>query len=656
MKKTSQLFFLLWLKSILLLTCFLTACHNSGGGWSFEEVDVVSLTIEPNTLSLYPNQEKQLTAFLIKGPSKTNITDQARWLVDDPTIAAVDTGVVTAKTIGTTNITASLDGAKATATLTVNKNELVSIEVEPANAEIYPNEMKQYKAVGFYSDQSNKDISEVANWSVIDSSIASIDTKGLLTALSPGKTSVVVDHSTLNASADTNITVKTGTLTGLQMPSDEIDLTVGLKRQMVATGTFSNGTSKDVSFDCDWSSDAPNIASVSNEEHKGLVTGIAVGETKINASFSSQSTSSTIKVHDAKITKITVSPNAFTLTKGYSRQLQAVAKYENDSILDITESAKWKSANISLATVDPLGNVSAHMVGETTITATFDKQNGQSNFTIIAPTLTSMTIYPVPATSELTVNTPQQLLAQGIFSNGDELDLTSDVTWISSDSNIASVDAGGKYAGLVTPHAAGNVAISAVEPITSTIASIALPVKDASLTRIDLEPVNPDIPINTQIQMNATGTFSDGGKIDITTDCDWSTGSGAVAEVSPQGLVTGKSINSTTITASFLTKEVSTNLNVSNKQLTAIEISPQNPTLKPVTYMFFTATALYSDGSEQNITRSGWWRSSDWNIASTVNWWPVWKGRVHASGTPGECDISFEYQGIKVSTRLTVKR
>jgi hypothetical protein len=682
MKKYYRLFFLLWIQSIVLLTCFLTACNNDSNNRSFSvtsvnpsvnpsappihhpstgqrvfpapppRVDINRLAIEPNALSLYPGQEKHLNVFILKGSTKTQVNDKVQWSVDDPAIAEVDTSVITAKAVGPTKIRANFDNKDAYINLIVNKNNLESIAIEPANTEAYANEKIHFKARGFYSDQSNKDISTTVDWSVGNEGIAKINSKGWLTTLSPGNTTITAKSSSFKDVTETQITVKGGTLTDLKMSSNDIDVIVGLKKQLVVIGTYSDGTNKEITNDCDWTSDKPNFATVDDNDNKGLVRGVAVGETTVTARLSGKSVSSTITVNAPKITKIKVEPDALLLAKGYSHQLQAFASFDNNTTTNITNSVTWKSADTSLATIHSSGDVLALKQGDTLITATFEKQSGQSKIKIAAPILKSMTISPFPRVPELIVNMPQQFIAIGIFSDGEELNLTNNVTWKSNDANIASIEAGGIHAGLVTPHTTGNITITAADPKTNTMAQISVPVESPQLNHIDLKPDNPDIPVGTHVQMSATGLFSDGKKVDITTDCVWSTASGKIAEVSKHGLVTGIRKDSTTISASFMKQTASKNLTVSAKKLKTLEISPQHPTMESVTSLWFEATAIYDDGSQQNVTKAGWWHSSNPFIALIGTLWPVW-GRTWAI-IPGECDISFEYQGMTVSTPLSV--
>lgn len=66
-------------------------------------------------------------------------------------------------------------------------------------------------------------------------------------------------------------------------PNSQITLTINQAQQFNATGTYSDGSSADITYDVTWTSDSTNIATISSS---GLASGVAVGSTKISASLS----------------------------------------------------------------------------------------------------------------------------------------------------------------------------------------------------------------------------------------------------------------------------------------------------------------------------------------------------------------------------------
>jgi len=73
------------------------------------------------------------------------------------------------------------------------------------------------------------------------------------------------------------------------------------------------------------------------------------------------------------------------------------------------------------------------------------------------PTLSSITVTPNPP-DNLAVGSTQQFTATGFYSDGSNADITSQVTWASSNTNIATISA----TGLATGIAAGDTSITAV--------------------------------------------------------------------------------------------------------------------------------------------------------------------------------------------------
>jgi uncharacterized repeat protein (TIGR03803 family) len=69
------------------------------------------------------------------------------------------------------------------------------------------------------------------------------------------------------------------------------------------------------------------------------------------------------------------------------------------------------------------------------------------------------------------------------------------------------------------------------------------------LTSIAITPANPTRQVGTNVQLNATGTNSDGTTRDLTASANWTSSATQVATVSPSGLVSALAAGSATITA-----------------------------------------------------------------------------------------------------------
>lgn len=137
--------------------------------------------------------------------------------------------------------------------------------------------------------------------------------------------------------------------------------------QMIATGSYDDGSTKTITGNVTWSTADNTIATVSST---GLVKGVAAGSTSITASSAAISGSTTVSVTFANLASITISPSSQSVTAGNSVQYTATGHFTNGPDQIITNDVTWNSSNTSVATIDNTGLASTLTTGTTTITAT----------------------------------------------------------------------------------------------------------------------------------------------------------------------------------------------------------------------------------------------------------------------------------------------
>lgn len=119
-----------------------------------------------------------------------------------------------------------------------------------------------------------------------------------------------------------------------------------------------------------------------------------------------------------------------------------------------------------------------------------------------------------PANPSVAVGSTQQFKVSGDYLDGFVADVSSNVTWSSSDTTIATISPGG----LATALKAGSATITATSQGTqrltdSTTLTVTAP--PPTLASIALTPANPSVTAGNTAQFKATGTFSDGSTVDI---------------------------------------------------------------------------------------------------------------------------------------------
>ena len=183
-------------------------------------------------------------------PTTTTTTTVAPTTTTTTTVEPTTTTTTTVKQIPVTGVT--LD--KSTLSLEEGATGNLVATISPENA--------SYKAVRFTSS---------------DEAIATVDDKGLVTAVAPGSADITVEsieNGSKTAVCTLTVTAKQIPVTGVTLDKPTLSLEVGATETLNATVAPSNASYKAVSFTS--SDDA--IATVDND---GLVTAVAPGSADI---------------------------------------------------------------------------------------------------------------------------------------------------------------------------------------------------------------------------------------------------------------------------------------------------------------------------------------------------------------------------------------
>jgi uncharacterized protein YjdB len=130
---------------------------------------------------------------------------------------------------------------------------------------------------------------------------------------------------------------------------------------------------------------------------------------------------------------------------------------------------------------------------------------------------------------------------------------------------------------------------------------------NSTLTSIAVTPATASIAVGGTQQYVATGTYSNGGTLIITSLVTWTSGTPTTATISTGGLATGVLAGTSIITASSGTITGTAVLNVTAAPtLTSIAVTPATATIGVGATQQYTATGTYSDGSMKTLTTETW--------------------------------------------------
>lgn len=307
---------------------------------------ITSITLDQSALELFPGETETLKATIAPASASS---DHLTWESSDPTVATVDdSGTVSALAPGTTKITVKASGVQAECTVTVKTVAVTAVSINKTSLDLLPGDTETLVATVTPDNATDKSVS----WESSNSSVATVNDDGKVTAITPGTAKITVKAS--GVQAECTVTVNSIAVTSVSLNKTKLDILVNDTETLVATVSPNNATDKSVS----WQSSNTSVASVSSN---GVVTAIASGTAQITVTAGSVSAQCTINVVPASIS-FTI--NSITLNRGEQKDLWAILNPKSIPESGIT----WVSSDTSVATVSN-GVVKAAKKGAATITA-----------------------------------------------------------------------------------------------------------------------------------------------------------------------------------------------------------------------------------------------------------------------------------------------
>ena len=323
-----------------------------------------SIAITPADPSVASGLTTQFTATGTYADGSTkDLTDLVTWSSDTQSVATIaGDGLATGVSVGTSTITASLDGINASTKLNVTAPVLTSIAITPANPSIADGLTNQFTATGTYTDKSTKDLTGSVTWASATQTVATITDAGLATGLGVGTSSITASLD--GVSASTTLTVTAPVLTSIAITPANPSVADGLTTQFTATGTYTDKSIKDLTSSVTWASATQSVATINSS---GLAMGLAVGTSSITASLDGVNASTTLNVTAPVLVSIAITPANPSVAAGLASQFTATGTYTDKSTKDLTSSVAWASATHSTATITTGGLATGVAVGTSSI-------------------------------------------------------------------------------------------------------------------------------------------------------------------------------------------------------------------------------------------------------------------------------------------------
>ncbi len=332
---------------------------------------------------------------------------------------------------------------------------LVSIAVTPANPSIVTGTTQQFTATGTYSDGTMQNLTSSVTWSSSNTAVATIASAGLGTGVATGSTTVQAILGSIRGS--TGLMVTAPVLVSTAVTPTNVSIAKGTTQQYTATGIYSDGSTQNLTSSATWSSSNNAVATINAT---GLATAVGAGSSTIQATSGSISGSTTLTVTKSLVS-IAVTPTSPSIAKGTTQQFTATGTYSDGSQQNLTSAVTWSSSSVGVATITSAGLATGGSTGNTTIQATSGSVNGATLLTVTPATLVSIAV--TPSNPSIINGSTQQFTATGNYSDGSQQNLTSVVTWTSSNAVVATINT----TGLATAVGVGSTTIQATSSYVS---------------------------------------------------------------------------------------------------------------------------------------------------------------------------------------------
>ena len=219
-------------------------------------VAVTGVSLDKSSMSLKVGESGTLKATV----SPTNATNKGlTWTTSMSSVATVTSdGVVTAKAAGTATITVKTDdgGKTATCNVTVTYDpgpggdiSVSQVTISPTTANMTVGDTKQFSVKIDPANATNQEVS----WSSSEPSIASVDSKGMVTAKAEGKATITVTAKDGGISSKATVTVssKVVPVTGVTVSPTSLTMDIGDSKSLTVTVNPSDATDKTYTISSD---------------------------------------------------------------------------------------------------------------------------------------------------------------------------------------------------------------------------------------------------------------------------------------------------------------------------------------------------------------------------------------------------------------------
>lgn len=350
------------------------------------KADSLQITPAGDMLPLGSTVQLRLTGTCPDGTA-ADASAAAEWTASGTAVTVSPTGLLTTVARGSAQLQAKAAGVTREKSFTVTAPVVGALRVSPTGDSLAVGYSRYVHATAVLTDETELDVTTIATWTSLDPTIVSVN-NGLMKAVGEGTGWI---RASLNGITGTAVFLVTpATLMSLQSSwaGRYYNIPIGWTHQVTVKALYSDETTRDVTFDANWTSANPEWVSVED----GLITSLGgAGSVVLTAKYEETSVTLSITVKPAT-TQISVTPTSNnTVQVGASKKLGAWGGPAFGA--DVADIVTWSSSDSSVALVqndgpaagcpDSWGCVVGIAPGTASICATKGALSGCQTVTVI---------------------------------------------------------------------------------------------------------------------------------------------------------------------------------------------------------------------------------------------------------------------------------
>lgn len=361
--------------ALFLFSMLLSACGGGGSGGGTPPPPapaaktLTSIALTPATATVAKGLNTHFTATGMYSDATTaDITSQVLWVSGNTAVATINsaTAIATGVAVGNTTIAASLNGISSPAVnLTVTAAVITVIAINPASASVGAGLISNFTATGTYSDSTTANVTNQVIWTSGNTAVATINSiTGVATGVAVGSTTIAASANGITSPV-ASLSVTAAVLTGISISPLAPSTPKGKSVTFTATGTYSDGTTGNVSGAVIWT---PSNTAVSTMNTSGIASSLAQGSSTITASLNGVTANTTLTVTAPALASLSITPLSANAYVGTTQQFSASGTL-TDGTAATLGALTWTSGNTPVASINGTGLATALTAGTTNISA-----------------------------------------------------------------------------------------------------------------------------------------------------------------------------------------------------------------------------------------------------------------------------------------------